>query len=112
MQENYHLLIESIKDYSIFMLDKTGIITTWNVGAERSKGYTEKEIVGKHFSIFFLEEDRRKGKPQMELDAALKNGRYEEEGWRLRKDGSRFWANIIVTPLYNESNEHLGYAKI
>jgi PAS domain S-box-containing protein len=112
MHENYHLLVESISDYSIFMLDKDGIITTWNIGAERSKGYKEEEIVGKHFSILFLEEDRYNGKPEAELRQALLKGRYEEEGWRLRKDGSRFWSNVIVTPVFNEVNEHIGFAKI
>ena len=112
MEENYHLLVESITDYAIFMVDRAGFISTWNVGAERSKGYKEEEILGKHFSILFLPEDREKGKPQEELKQALITGRYEEEGWRLRKDGTRFWSNVIVTPVYNELKEHIGFAKI
>lgn len=112
MHEDYHLLIDSIKDYAIYRLDVTGKIATWNVGAERSKGYTEREIVGNHFRIFFTPEDRDKGKPETELEIALSNGRYEEEGWRVRKDGSKFWANVILTPIYSEVNEHIGFAKI
>jgi PAS domain S-box-containing protein len=112
MQENYHLLVESIKDYAIFMLDPTGHIISWNIGAERMKGYSEAEILGKHFSILFTSEDRENGKPQEELKAALLNGRYEEEGWRIRKDGGRFLANIILTPIYRDTNEHIGFAKI
>ena len=92
MQENYHLLIESITDYAIYMLDVSGRIATWNVGAERSKGYTEAEIIGKHFFIFFTPEDIEKGKPEKELELATSKGRYEEEGWRMRKNGKRFWA--------------------
>ena len=112
MRDNYHLLVESIKDYAIYMLDPEGRVMTWNIGAERSKGYSEKEIVGKHFSLFFTQEDRDKGKPEKELQTARTKGRYEEEGWRIRKDGSRFWANIIITPLSSESGEHTGFAKI
>jgi PAS domain S-box-containing protein len=112
MHENYHLLIESIKDYAIYMLDVTGHITTWNVGAERMKGYRDEEIIGKHFSILFTSEDRDKNKPEKELEVALAKGRYEEEGWRMRKDGRRFWVNVIITPIWSESGEHLGFAKI
>jgi PAS domain S-box-containing protein len=109
---NYHLLVESIKDYAIYMLDKDGRIATWNVGAERIKGYREEEVLGKHFSILFIPEDRDKNKPGKELEVALAKGRFEEEGWRMRKDGRRFWANVILTPLYSETNEHIGFAKI
>jgi PAS domain S-box-containing protein len=112
MQENYHLLVESIKDYAIYMLDPKGHVLTWNVGAQQMKGYTDKEIEGTHFSILFTPEDRETGKPDEELKAALEKGRYEEEGWRLRKDGRKFWANIILTPVYAENNEHVGFAKI
>ncbi|GAA4343888.1 PAS domain-containing sensor histidine kinase [Flaviaesturariibacter amylovorans] len=112
MQENYHLLVESIQDYAIYMLDPLGHVLTWNVGAQRSKGYQEAEVIGTHFSRFFTEEDRATGKPGAELRAALEQGRYEEEGWRTRKDGSRFWANVILTPLYSPAREHIGYAKI
>jgi PAS domain S-box-containing protein len=112
MIENYHLLVESIEDYAIYMLDVKGHVASWNVGAVRSKGYTEEEVIGKHFSIFFLPEDRSKGKPEKELQIALSKGRYEEEGWRIRKDGGRFWANVILTPVYSETKEHIGFAKI
>src|SRR5688500_10757986 len=112
MRDNYHLLVESIPDYAIYMLDRQGHVKTWNTGAERAKGYSEKEIIGQHFSIFFTEEDREKGKPEKEMATALSKGRYEEEGWRIRKDGSRFWTNIILTPLFSETGEHIGFAKI
>lgn len=112
MLDNYHLLVESISDYAIYMLDPEGRVKTWNIGAERAKGYSEKEIIGQHFSIFFTEEDRSKGKPEKEMATAVSKGRYEEEGWRLRKDGSRFWSNIILTPLFSETGEHIGFAKI
>ena len=112
MQEDYHLLVDSIKDYAIYMLDVEGRIATWNVGAQRMKGYSEAEILGQHFSLLFIPEDQEKEKPQKELRTALAKGRYEEEGWRIRKDGTRFWANIIITPVYNESKKHLGFAKI
>lgn len=112
MLDNYHLLVEAITDYAIYMLDSTGHIVTWNVGAQRSKGYSEGEVLGKHFSLLFTPEDREKGKPEKELEIALAKGRYEEEGWRVRKDGNRFWTNVILTPLYSERNEHIGFAKI
>lgn len=112
MQENYHLLVESITDYAIYMLAPNGHILTWNTGAQGMKGYTETEITDKNFSILFTPEDRESGKPEQELKAALTNGRYEEEGWRLRKDGRRFWANIVLTPVFSANNEHIGFAKI
>ncbi|HYE55482.1 MAG TPA: PAS domain S-box protein [Chitinophagaceae bacterium] len=112
MLHNYHLLVDAIKDYAIYMLDTTGHVATWNKGAERLKGYTEEEILGQPFSIFFTRDDRQKGKPEKELETALLKGRYEEEGWRVRKDGTRFWANIIITPVFSDDNEHVGYAKI
>ncbi|MDB5245726.1 MAG: histidine kinase [Segetibacter sp.] len=112
MQENYHLLVESIKDYAVYMLDVAGHITTWNVGAERMKGYAEKEIVGTHFSTLFTPQDQEKGKPGKELEIALSKGRYEEEGFRIRKDGTKFWVNVIITPIFSETKEHIGYAKI
>lgn len=112
MQEDYQLLIDSIKDYAIYMLDTSGHITSWNPGAERMKGYTQQEVIGKHFSMLFRPEDREKEKPAKELEIALAKGRFEEEGWRIRKDGSKFWANIILTPVYTETKEHVGYAKV
>ncbi len=112
MEENYHLLIESIKDYAIYMLDSKGYVSTWNAGAERMKGYREEEVLGKHFSLFFLPEDRDSGKPEQEMQTALSTGRYEEEGWRMRKNGSRFWANVILTPIFSDTKEHIGFAKV
>ena len=104
--------IEQIKDYAIFATDKNGIITAWNKGAERLKGYTEKEIVGQFYGILHPDEYQRNGKPEQELKDALKNGSYESEDWRKRKDGSLFWATVTLTPIFNEKGEHLGYTKV
>jgi PAS domain S-box-containing protein len=112
MKEEYQLLLDSISDYAIYRLDLSGRVSSWNTGAERMKGYASGEILGKHFSVFFTDEDRDQGKPENELLFALRNGRYEEEAWRVRKDGGRFWANVIVTPVFTESGEHAGYAKV
>jgi PAS domain S-box-containing protein len=112
MQEDYHLLVDSINDYAIYMLDVEGNITTWNAGAQRMKGYSPEEIIGRNFTTLFILEDQEKEKPQKELRTALSKGRYEEEGWRVRKDGSRFWANIIITPVYDEKKTHIGFAKV
>ena len=111
-EERFRLVVESIKDYAIFMLDPRGYILTWNLGAERIKGYRPHEIIGRHFSIFYQEEDRRAGKPEQGLAAALAEGRYEVEGWRLRKDGSRFCADVVITPLYGSDGELRGFAKV
>lgn len=111
-EELFHLLLAGIKDYAIFMLDPQGTVMTWNEGAERINGYSAQEIIGKNFSCFFCPEDREKGKPQRELEMAMENGRYEEEGLRVRKDGSQFWANIIITALYDESRQLTGFAKV
>src|SRR5688500_12566179 len=111
MNEEY-LLIQSIKDYAIFMLNTEGVISSWNEGAKRIKGYNADEIIGKHFSIFYTQEDLEDKKPQWELRIAIATGKYEEEGWRLRKDGSKFWANVIITTVYNEKGHHIGFSKI
>jgi PAS domain S-box-containing protein len=111
-QRRFELLVNSISDYAIYMLDRDGRIATWNPGAEGFKGYTADEIIGRHFSIFFTPEDREAGLPQRALETAAKEGRYEAEGWRLRKDGSRFWVNAILDPVYDEAGEHVGFAKI
>jgi PAS domain S-box-containing protein len=111
-EEKFRLLIESIQDYAIFMLDTKGYIKTWNKGAEKIKGYSEQEILGKHFSIFYPQEAIKVNHPQQELEIAAKKGRYEEEGWRLRKDKSLIWANIVITALYNEQRQLVGFAKI
>src|SRR4051812_15009667 len=95
----FRLLVESVRDYAIFILDPSGRVKTWNAGAERIKGYRADEILGEHFFIFYTAEDVRSGKPQMELEVAAREGRFEDEGWRVRKDGSRFWANVVITAL-------------
>jgi PAS domain S-box-containing protein len=111
-EERARLFIEGVEDYAIFMLDPEGFVSTWNTGAERIKGYKASEIIGQHFSRFYPEEDLRSGKPAWELEVARKEGRFEEEGWRLRKDGSRFWANVIITAIKNRSGTLLGFSKV
>ena len=106
------LLIQSITDYAIYMLDRDGIVSSWNTGAEQLKGYETAEIVGEHFSRFYSEEDRRAGIPQVALATARDEGRFEAEGWRVRKDGTRFWANVVIDPIRDEDGEHVGFAKI
>jgi PAS domain S-box-containing protein len=108
----FRLLVEAVQDYAIFILNPEGLVNTWNVGAERIKGYKAEEIIGRHFSCFYPEKDVRSGKPQWELVIAAKEGRFEDEGWRLRKDGSRFWANVIITAIKDGSGKLLGFAKI
>ena len=104
------LLVSQATDYAIFML-ADGFVRTWNPGAQRMKGYTRDEIVGKHFSIFYSEEDRARDHPAEELRIAAEEGRYEEEGWRVRKDGSRFWANVVITALHGEDGELIGFGR-
>jgi PAS domain S-box-containing protein len=111
-EERFRLFVESVRDYAIFMLDTEGRVSTWNSGAERIKGYKAWEIVGKHFSVFYPEEDLRTRKPWRELEIAAKEGRFEDEGWRLRKDGSRFWANVIITALKDENGQLYGFGKV
>jgi PAS domain S-box-containing protein len=106
------LLLQSIVDYAIYMLDPTGIVTSWNAGAQRIKGYQADEIVGQHFSKFYTEEDRAAGLPSEVLDTARREGKFEGEGWRVRKDGSRFWASVVVDQITNDKDELLGFAKI
>jgi two-component system, cell cycle sensor histidine kinase and response regulator CckA len=108
----YRLLIEGVTDYAIFMIDPTGHITSWNPGAEHIKGYTAAEVLGKHFSIFYPPEDTACGKAEHELTHALAHGRFEEEGWRVRKDGSRFWANVILAPIRDALGVLVGFSKV
>jgi len=110
--ERFQLMVTAIKDYAIYMLDTEGFITSWNAGAERFKGYTSKEILGQHFSIFLTPEDREKGIPQKALRTAAEKGEFEAEGWRVRKDGSRFWAHVVVDPIHDETGALVGFAKI
>jgi PAS domain S-box-containing protein len=111
-EEKTRLLIDSVKDYAIIMLNPEGLVVTWNSGAERIKGYKQQEIVGKHFSAFYGREAIEQNFPQFELSKAIENGRFEDEGWRIRKDGTAFWANVVLSPIYNEENRLLGFAKI
>jgi PAS domain S-box-containing protein len=111
-EEQRRLLIQSVKDYAIFMLDPMGVIISWNEGARRIKGYTEEEITGKHFSIFYSLAERESEKPWRELTIAKTRGTYEEEGWRIRKDGSMFWANVVITAIHNNAGQHIGFSKV
>ncbi|MGG7651127.1 MULTISPECIES: PAS domain-containing sensor histidine kinase [unclassified Pseudomonas] len=108
----FRLLIDAVIDYAIYMLDPDGIITSWNSGARRFKGYEESEILGQHFSRFYTEEDRRAGLPQRALDTAIREGRFEGEGWRVRKDGTHFWCHVVIDPILDPSGKLLGFAKI
>jgi PAS domain S-box-containing protein len=108
----HRLLVESVQDYAIFGLDPEGRVMSWNAGAERIKGYAPEEILGRHFSLFYPEEAVAIGHPDHELVVAAETGRFEEEGWRLRKDGTRFWANVVITALRDESGELVGFGKV
>jgi PAS domain S-box-containing protein len=108
----YRLLVEAITDYAIYMLDPDGIVTSWNAGARRFMGYEEAEIVGQHFSRFYTEEDRAAGLPEKALAAATNEGKFEGEGWRVRKDGTRFWVSVVIDPIRNPAGDLIGYAKI
>ena len=110
--EEFKILVDGVRDYAIFMLDANGRITTWNSGAERLKGYTADEVIGKDFSVFYTDEERQTGHPKRVLDTAVRDGRYEEEHWRVRKDGTRFWASVIITAIRNESGTLIGFAKV
>jgi PAS domain S-box-containing protein len=110
-ERSFRLLVEGVADYALYMLDLSGIITSWNIGGERIKGYSSEEIVGQHFSRFYTEVDRANGKPARALGIARDQGRYEEDGWRVRKDGTFFWASVVIDPIY-EDDTLVGYAKI
>jgi len=111
-QEQFQLLVRGVADYAIYMLDVTGHVSNWNLGAQRIKGYEESEIVGMHFSRFYTEQDRARGEPNRTLTTAEREGRFEAEGWRVRKDGSLFWANVVVDALRDPAGKLIGYAKI
>src|ERR1700756_4654940 len=110
-ERSFRLLVEGVADYALYMLDPTGVITSWNIGGQRIKGYSPGEIVGQHFSRFYTETDRANGKPSRALRIAREQGRYEKEGWRVRKDGTFFWASVVIDPIY-EDGRLIGFAKI
>jgi PAS domain S-box-containing protein len=111
-ERRYQYLITGINDYAIYMLDPQGHVSSWNAGANRFKGYVAHEILGQHFSRFYTDEDRADGLPERALQTALSEGKYESEGWRVRKDGTRFWAHVVLDPIYNEDGILLGFAKV
>ena len=108
----YQLLVQSVRDYAIFALDPAGHVMSWNDGAQGIKGYTQDDIIGRHFSIFYSQAEKDARKPEMELEVAGRDGRFEDEGWRIRKDGTRFWANVIITALRDETGALVGFAKV
>jgi PAS domain S-box-containing protein len=105
---DFELLVQSVTDYAIYMLDPNGRISSWNAGAARFKGYAADEIIGQHFSRFYTEEDRKAEIPRIALETARREGRFEAEGWRVRKDGSRFWASVIIDPIRSDDGELVG----
>ncbi len=111
-EQRFRLLVETVQDYAIFMLDPDGHVASWNAGAQRSKGYTAKEIIGQHFRVFYPPEKQAEKHPEHELELAQAEGRYEEEGWRIRKDGSRFWAHVTITAVHDEDGALVGFAKV
>jgi hypothetical protein len=111
-EERFKLLVESVRDYAIFMLDRDGHVLTWNAGAERFKGYRAAEIIGKHFSVFYPDDARKKRWPEHELEVAKETGVFEDEGWRVRKDGTLFWANVVITTMRDAGGQLLGFAKV
>jgi PAS domain S-box-containing protein len=111
-EQQFRLLVQGVTDYAIYMLDPRGNVTSWNAGAERIKGYRADEIIGRHFSTFYTSEDRAAGEPQRTLDSALRANGFEKEGWRVRKDGSRFWASVVVDPVRDGGGNLLGFAKV
>jgi PAS domain S-box-containing protein len=111
-EERFRLLVQDVVDYAIFMLDATGHVVSWNAGAERIKGYDAQEIRGRHFSVFYPPEDIAAGRPEHNLETAVREGRVEDEGWRVRKDGTRFWGNVVITALYDEHRRLRGFGKV
>ena len=111
-EERFHHLVDAVTDYAIFMLDPTGHVATWNPGAHRTKGYAAHEILGQHFSVFYTPEDREAGRPDRILETLRRDGRFEDESWRVRKDGSRFWASVVITALRDANGEVIGFAKV
>src|ERR1700753_3565335 len=110
-ERSFRLLVENVADYALYMLDPTGIVSSWNIGAQRIKGFAPEEILGQHFSRFYTETDRANGRPAPATPPPRQTGRYEEDGWRVRKDGTFFWASVVIDPIY-EDTELIGFAKI
>lgn len=108
----YRLLVHAVTDYAIYMLDIVGVVTSWNAGAQRFKGYEASEIIGQHFSCFYTDEDKKMGLPHLALNIAASKGRFEAEGWRVRKDGSHFWAHVVIDPVFDETGTLVGFAKV
>jgi PAS domain S-box-containing protein len=111
-EQQFRLLVDGVTDYALYMLDPTGVITNWNTGAQRIKGYTPQEIIGQHYSVFFSPDDQLKGEPQRGLDRAIAEGRFESQGWRIRKNGTQFWASVVLDPIRNDLGDLIGFAKI
>ncbi len=111
-QEQFRLLVQGVTDYAIYMLNRDGYVSSWNAGAERIKGYAPDEIIGRHFSCFYTEEDKKAGMPQKAIEMASRHGRFEREGWRVRKDGTKFFANVVIDAIHNADGSLLGFAKI
>ncbi|MBD2747237.1 PAS domain S-box protein [Microvirga sp. BT688] len=111
-EERFRLLVQGVTDYAIYMLDPQGRVTNWNAGAQRIKGYTQDEILGEHFSRFYTDEDKATELPRRALETAVREGKFEAEGWRLRKDGTRFWASVVIDPIRNDMGDLIGFAKI
>ena len=112
IEQRFRTMVDAVRDYAIFMLDAEGRVSTWNAGAERIKGYKPEEIVGEHFSRFYTQDDVDSGKPDAELKEAAAVGRFEDDGWRVRKDGSRFWANVVITAIRDQAGKLTGFAKV
>ncbi|RYE72075.1 MAG: PAS domain-containing sensor histidine kinase, partial [Oxalobacteraceae bacterium] len=111
-ERRFELLVSGISDYAIYMLSPEGIVSSWNAGAERFKGYAADEIIGQHFSRFYTPEDQATGLPAQALQTALREGKFESEGWRVRKDGTRFWTSVVIDSIYDTNGEHIGFAKV
>ena len=111
-EQRFRLMVDAVREYAIFMLDTEGHVTSWNVGAERAKGWTAAEMIGKHFRVFYPREQQEARHPEHELEVAARDGVYQEEGWRVRKDGSRFWAFVTITKITDEDGHHIGFAKV
>jgi len=112
VEGRYRMLVDAVTDYAIYMLDPKGIITSWNPGAKRLKGYEESEILGESFSRFYTDDDRQSGLPRRALERAEREGKFENEGWRVRKDGARFWAYVVIDPIRDHAGNLVGFAKI